>query len=167
MICLTDLSPLFPEPDSEKVDDFQDWGERGSSEEGDDASCHTKHLENTNERIAGLQDCWIAGVLLHRIPQSRKASDKCSADCWPGPSKPPTRLSLSHTQGRSPVQFHESKEINVWFLRNCCGSDDDATFNQIKSRRPHHIKSDINTNWQVFNSCQYPLKPNQPDECGF
>ena len=43
--CLTDLSSLLPEPDCEKVDDFEEGGQRGSSDEGDDASCHTKHLE--------------------------------------------------------------------------------------------------------------------------
>ena len=42
---LTYLSSLLPEPDCEKVDDLKDWGERGSSDEGDDASCYAKHLE--------------------------------------------------------------------------------------------------------------------------
>ena len=94
----TDLASLLPEPDSEKVDDFKDWGERGSSDKSDDSSCHTKHLEHKQKDVNRPS--------ADRLPQSRMATDECSGDCLPSPSKPPTLLSLTHTQGRSPARPH-------------------------------------------------------------
>ena len=75
----------------------------------------TPNTLNANKGIAGV-------FFTDQIPRSRKATDECSGDCWQGPSKLPTLLNLTHTQGRSPVEWKlrdkyplKSHLINVVF----------------------------------------------------